>query len=85
MGKSSSGSIEGSCAQAKPPRFYILPPSPGQTPRRDVHCRVTKKPESATGPSLAHRFLAGVFLRDVTAVKISKLMKNFSKSSGFSE
>lgn len=69
--------------KAKVLRFYILPQLPGQTPRRDVHCRVTKKPESATGPSLAHRFLAGVFLRDVTAAKISKLMKNFSSQVVF--
>lgn len=35
------------------------------------------------GLCLAHRFLSGVFLRDVTAAKISKSMKNFSSQMFF--
>lgn len=68
--------------KAEAPKFFILPLLPNQTPHRDGHCHVTKKPERMMGQSLVHRFLSGVFLRDVTAAKISKSI-NFSSQMWF--
>lgn len=69
--------------KAEAPKFSVLPLLPDQIPPRDVHCHVTKKPERTVGLGLAHRFPSGAFLRDVTAAKISKPMKNFSSQMFF--
>lgn len=69
--------------KAEAPKFFILPLLPDQTPHGDVHCHITKKLVRTMGLCLAHRFFSGVFLRDVTAAKISKSMKNFSSQMFF--
>lgn len=80
-GSPPSGTIKDSCDQGRGTKVFCA--SPDQIPPRDVHCHVTKKPERTVGLGLAHRFPSGAFLRDVTAAKISKPMKNSSSQMFF--
>lgn len=69
--------------KAEEPKFSVLPLLPHQIPDRDIHCHVTKKPERTAGLCLTPRFPSGAFLRDVTAAKFSKSMKNSSSQMFF--